>query len=59
MDCDCEFGKIGDGTGSFKCLDHDHQTGEVRAIVCQLCNIRRGVEDRAKASSQVDVPFES
>jgi len=42
MDCGCEFGDYGDGTGTFKCLDHNHLTGEIRGILCSLCNIRRG-----------------
>jgi hypothetical protein len=47
-DCGCEFGDFGDGTGTFRCLDHDHETGAFRAIVCNSCNIRRGIADRAK-----------
>ena len=42
MECGCEFGEKGDGTGTFKCLDHNHLTGEIRGILCSLCNIRRG-----------------
>ena len=26
-------------------LDHDHQTGYIRDIVCNSCNTRRGYED--------------
>jgi len=29
-------------TKTTRCLDHDHNTGEVRNIVCNSCNIKRG-----------------
>ena len=45
-DCDVVFGKKGDGTGSWKCLDHDHITHAFRAVVCNACNLQRGVVDR-------------
>lgn len=32
--CGCDFKKKWD-----KCLDHEHSTGEVRFILCRLCNI--------------------
>jgi hypothetical protein len=40
--CNVEFGKLGDGTATFKCLDHDHKTGELRCIVCHKCNVKLG-----------------
>jgi hypothetical protein len=29
-----------------KTLDHDHNTGEFRNIVCNACNVKRGNDDR-------------
>ena len=29
-------------TKTTRCLDHDHQTGLLRNIVCHCCNIKRG-----------------
>lgn len=40
--CRVKFGKKGDGTGTFKCCDHDHTTGLFRNFLCHLCNIKRG-----------------
>ena len=28
-------------TKTTRCLDHDHNTGEVRNVVCWLCNVKR------------------
>jgi hypothetical protein len=25
-----------------RCLDHDHETGKFRNVLCHLCNVRRG-----------------
>ena len=29
-------------TKTTRCLDHDHQTGLLRNIVCHCCNVKRG-----------------
>lgn len=36
--CKKPFGKKGDGTGRFKCMDHNHETGQFRSIRCSNCN---------------------
>jgi len=45
VDCNCKliFGKT---TGQYKVLDHDHETGFIRDIVCQGCNVRRSFTDK-------------
>ena len=40
--CRVKFGKKGDGSGTFKTADHDHETGLFRNFLCQKCNIKRG-----------------
>ena len=40
-DCNCELIKGRCGANK-RCLDHDHETGEVRGIVCNTCNVKRG-----------------
>ena len=39
-ECDIELveGMYGNNK---KCLDHDHETGEFRNILCQTCNLKR------------------
>ena len=39
--CNIIFGKRGDGTATFKCMDHDHQTGLFRNFLCCSCNRKR------------------
>ena len=38
--CNCEL-TIGKRTKTTKCLDHDHETGKFRNILCHSCNIKR------------------
>ena len=40
-DCQCRltYRKIG---RTWRCLDHDHETGFIRDIICHRCNILRG-----------------
>jgi len=45
-DCDCDLITNGKISKSYRVLDHDHETGEVRGIVCQSCNLKRGWLDR-------------
>ncbi len=39
--CDVEYGVKGDGSGTFRCMDHDHTTGLFRNFLCNICNIKR------------------
>ena len=39
--CNITFGEKGDGSRSFKCMDHSHQTGEFRNFLCCNCNVIR------------------
>lgn len=43
-DCNVEFEeyKLGEPRAKARCLDHDHDTGEPRGIVCVPCNFKRG-----------------
>ena len=41
-ECDCVFGIRGDKSGTFKCMDHDHETGLFRNFLCATCNVKRG-----------------
>jgi len=41
-ECGCEYGKYGDGSGKWRCMDHDHESGLFRNFLCNSCNIKRG-----------------
>tara|TARA_R110000823_G_scaffold58549_2_gene140892 strand:- start:33 stop:545 length:513 start_codon:yes stop_codon:yes gene_type:complete len=41
-ECGVVYGKIGDGSNTWKCCDHDHETGLFRNFLCNKCNIKRG-----------------
>ena len=40
-ECGCEYGKIGDKSNRFKCMDHNHVTGLFRNFLCNRCNLER------------------
>jgi len=37
--CNIPFGVKGDGTRSFRCMDHNHSNGQFRNILCCTCNL--------------------
>ena len=44
-ECDVEL-QIGNAVKNKRCLDHDHETGLFRNILCNSCNLKRGFIDR-------------
>ena len=41
-ECSVELTEDKMRTSTTKCLDHDHNTGDFRNILCHVCNIQRG-----------------
>ena len=41
-DCKCKLTEDRYNTKTTRCLDHDHNTGLFRNVVCNSCNIKRG-----------------
>lgn len=48
-DCNCQMVVQSKRCCESKCLDHDHKTGEFRAIVCHSCNVKRRWADYWKS----------
>ena len=44
-ECEVEL-TIGYKSANRRCLDHDHKTGLFRNVLCNNCNVRRGIIDR-------------
>ena len=40
-ECGIEYGERGDTTGTWKCMDHCHETGLFRNFICCGCNLKR------------------
>ena len=41
-ECNCKLTDEKNNTSTRRNLDHDHETGFIRNILCHSCNIRRG-----------------
>ena len=40
-ECNCVLTYDSPSTKTTKCLDHDHQTGLFRNVICNACNVKR------------------
>ena len=39
--CGIEYGQYGDGTQTWRCMDHCHNSGRFRDFLCCKCNLER------------------
>ena len=39
--CNCKLTVDKRKTKTTRCLDHDHETGEFRNVICNSCNVKR------------------
>jgi len=51
--CDCEFGKIK------PCVDHNHQTGKIRGLLCRECNLSLQVIEDIEFVKKAELYLES
>ena len=51
--CECCNKTLASGRSKDKCQDHNHQTGELRGVICQSCNTAEGHASTPERAYQV------